>query len=197
MTDAAHAFGAQLANNLTKAISNFHFGPADQQLRDTYFRTGQTCGDMAEQADALQVITFGEIGGLYLVCGLVALVGIALGLWGERSRLRDAARGDGGQRSSAAMLAVASRRSHEQAAAPTEEIYASSSRSCASSRAAPLAAVVATWRMAVRRDCGASTEAWSWRQAHRLTSVSRLSHAHAPGYAYVCVWLPNPTYATR
>ena len=42
------------------------------------------------------MITFDEIGGLYLTCGLIALLGIALGLWGERNRVREVARGGSG-----------------------------------------------------------------------------------------------------
>jgi hypothetical protein len=89
-------FGAELASNLTKALVPFQKTPANFALQAEHFNFGESCeGEEGLDDGGLEVITFAEIGGLYLMCAAVALVGITMAFVLECKRRRAVERGDG------------------------------------------------------------------------------------------------------
>lgn len=83
-----------LTANLSKAILAFASTPASLDLKRTHLNEGVTCaGQRSSNDDALQAITVNELAGLYLVCGVTAVIGCCLAAYLECRRRQTAQQG--------------------------------------------------------------------------------------------------------
>jgi hypothetical protein len=78
-TNGDTVFGAQLATNLSKAMSNLTKTPKWLDFQKNYVLAGKICtADDANSASGLAQVQLNEIAGLYVVYSVLAAVGVLI-----------------------------------------------------------------------------------------------------------------------